>query len=80
MRVRDCDPRLLQGLHRRGLVYFDVSIRPDDHVSIPPLEVRRAWEARFVVRAPGGGGRDTALIAIFVVAPCEFLLGQKSTS
>ena len=41
VRVRDCDPRLLQGLHRRGLVYFDIPIRPDDHVSIPPLEVRR---------------------------------------
>ena len=27
-------------LHRRGLLYFEVPIRPDDHVSIPPLEAR----------------------------------------
>lgn len=28
----------LQPLYKRGLVYFDVKIRPSDHVAIPPLE------------------------------------------
>ncbi|KAK9836344.1 hypothetical protein WJX81_007135 [Elliptochloris bilobata] len=32
------EPGVVDELHRRGLLYFDVPIRPDDHVSIPPLE------------------------------------------
>lgn len=27
-------------LYRRGLVWLEVPVRSDDHVSIPPLEVR----------------------------------------
>jgi hypothetical protein len=34
------DTGVVDELHRRGLLYFDVPIRPDDHVSIPPLEAR----------------------------------------
>ena len=34
------DAGVVDELHRRGLLYFDVPIRPDDHVSIPPLEAR----------------------------------------
>ncbi len=40
VRVRDSDGTLVESLHKRGLLYLDVPIRPDDHVSIPPLEVR----------------------------------------
>ena len=39
-RVGDLDSALIASLYRRGLVYFNVPIWPDDHVSIPPLEVR----------------------------------------
>lgn len=40
VRLRDADTPLVDQLHRRGLIYLEVPIRPDDHVSIPPLEVR----------------------------------------
>ena len=39
-------------LHRRGLLYFEVPIRPDDHVSIPPLEARTPLASS----TPGGRG------------------------
>lgn len=39
VRLRDTDAALVESLHKRGLLYLDVPIRPDDHVSIPPLEV-----------------------------------------
>ncbi|GBF94849.1 hypothetical protein Rsub_08021 [Raphidocelis subcapitata] len=32
------DQSLLRALHRRGLVYIDVPVGPDDRFSIPPLE------------------------------------------
>ena len=32
---------LVEALHKKGLLYLEVPIRPDDHVSIPPLEVLR---------------------------------------
>lgn len=35
------DRRVLASLYKRELVYLDVPIHPSDHVSIPPLEVRR---------------------------------------
>ncbi|BDA48371.1 Protein FAM91A1 [Coccomyxa sp. Obi] len=38
VRLRDADMALIDQLHRRGLIYLEVPIRPDDHVSIPPLE------------------------------------------
>ena len=38
-RVADFDGSLVASLYRRGLLYFSVPIWPDDHVSIPPLEV-----------------------------------------
>ena len=38
-RVGDLDPGLVGSLYRKGLLYFSVPIWPDDHVSIPPLEV-----------------------------------------
>ncbi|CAL8463740.1 g3274 [Coccomyxa elongata] len=38
VRLRDADTPLIDQLHRRGLIYLEVPIRPDDHVSIPPLE------------------------------------------
>ena len=37
---------VVDGLHRRGLLYFEVPIRPDDHVSIPPLEVNAISSSR----------------------------------
>ena len=40
-RVGDMDQGLVGSLYRRGLLYFSVPIWPDDHVSIPPLEVLR---------------------------------------
>lgn len=40
VRLRDTDAALVESLHKRGLIYLEVPIRPDDHVSIPPLEVR----------------------------------------
>ena len=38
-KVADLDRQLLQQLYKKGLVHLDVPIRPNDHVSIPPLEV-----------------------------------------
>ncbi|KAK9917406.1 hypothetical protein WJX75_004000 [Coccomyxa subellipsoidea] len=38
VRLRDTDAALVESLHKRGLIYLEVPIRPDDHVSIPPLE------------------------------------------
>ena len=50
LRLREADAAMIDSLHRRGLLYLEVPIRPDDHVSIPPLEARaprasplRAW-------------------------------------
>ena len=40
LRLRDADADLIEALHKRGLLYLEVPIRPDDHVSIPPLEAR----------------------------------------
>ncbi|KAL3158901.1 hypothetical protein ABBQ32_011616 [Trebouxia sp. C0010 RCD-2024] len=37
-KVADLDRQLLQQLHKKGLIHLDVPIRPEDHVSIPPLE------------------------------------------
>lgn len=39
--VREFDAELLQQLHRKGLVYLDIPVSPDDRFSIPPLEVRK---------------------------------------
>ena len=44
-RVADLDGALVASLYRRGLLYFNVPIWPDDHVSIPPLEASRAGTA-----------------------------------
>ena len=38
-KVADLDRPLLQQLYKKGLIHLDVPIRPNDHVSIPPLEV-----------------------------------------
>ena len=38
-KVADLDRQLLQQLYKKGLIHLDVPIRPEDHVSIPPLEV-----------------------------------------
>lgn len=38
IRVRDMDPPVLATLYRRGLVYWEVPIGPDDRFTIPPLE------------------------------------------
>lgn len=37
--MTDLDKQLLQQLYKKGLVHLDVPIHPNDHVSIPPLEV-----------------------------------------
>ena len=37
--MADLDRQLLQQLYKKGLIHLDVPIRPNDHVSIPPLEV-----------------------------------------
>ena len=39
-KVTELDKQLLQQLYKKGLIHLDVPIRPNDHVSIPPLEVR----------------------------------------
>lgn len=41
LRLKDADMDLVEALHKKGLLYLEVPIRPDDHVSIPPLEVLR---------------------------------------
>lgn len=38
--MADLDRQLLQQLYKKGLIHLDVPIRPNDHVSIPPLEVQ----------------------------------------
>ena len=55
LQVQDVGAAALQPLYKRGLVYLDVPIKPTDHVSIPPLEVRRHhWRISFAytARAP----------------------------
>jgi hypothetical protein len=37
--VAACEGPLLQSLHRRGLIYFDIPVEAGDRFSIPPLEV-----------------------------------------
>lgn len=37
--VSACEAPLLQSLHRKGLIYFDIPVDPGDRFSIPPLEV-----------------------------------------
>ena len=49
-RVREMHPAVLKSLYRRGLLYYDVPIWPDDNVSIPPLEVH-CLHAPFAVHA-----------------------------
>jgi hypothetical protein len=39
LKLKDADMDLVEALHKKGLLYLEVPIRPDDHVSIPPLEV-----------------------------------------
>lgn len=39
--VNEIDPRMLENLYRRGLVWLGVPVAPEDHLSVPPLEVRR---------------------------------------
>ena len=38
IRAADLDSDVVAELHRRGLVYFDVPVGPEDRFSIPPLE------------------------------------------
>lgn len=33
------EPGLLQQLYRRGVIYFDIPVAPDDRFTLPPLEV-----------------------------------------
>lgn len=42
-KVSDLDRQLLQQLYKKGLIHLDVPIRPNDHVSIPPLEVQPSY-------------------------------------
>jgi hypothetical protein len=37
------DGALLQGLYKRGLIYLEVPVAADDRISLPPLEVRVAY-------------------------------------
>ena len=39
LKLKEADADLVESLHKKGLLYLEVPIRPDDHVSIPPLEV-----------------------------------------
>ena len=39
LKLKEADVDLVESLHKKGLLYLEVPIRPDDHVSIPPLEV-----------------------------------------
>ena len=61
-RVADLDQGLVASLYRRGLLYFNVPIWPDDHVSIPPLEVRvESSSAELCLKGPdlAGASRST---------------------
>lgn len=46
IRVRDLEPAVLKQLYRKGLVYFEIPIGPDDRFSIPPLEVSGCFGPR----------------------------------
>ena len=39
LRLKDADTDMVEVLHKKGILYLEVPIRPDDHVAIPPLEV-----------------------------------------
>jgi hypothetical protein len=52
--VSACEAPLLQSLHRKGLIYFDIPVDPGDRFSIPPLEVGR-WGACGQGWRGGGG-------------------------
>lgn len=39
VRAHQLEPGLLQQLYSRGLLFVDIPVTGQDHVSIPPLEV-----------------------------------------
>jgi hypothetical protein len=41
-RYADLNGMAVRQLYQRGLVWLEVPVRPEDHVSVPPLEVSRA--------------------------------------
>ncbi len=51
--LADAHP-VVQALLRRGLLYLEVPVRPEDHLSVPPLEVRARVRGG---REGEGGGR-----------------------
>ena len=38
-RVAEVDKQLLQQLYKKGLIHLDVPIRPNDHVTITPIDL-----------------------------------------
>ena len=39
LKLKEADMDMVEALHKKGILYLEVPIRPDDHVAIPPLEV-----------------------------------------
>lgn len=39
LKLKEAEMDMVECLHKKGLLYLEVPIRPDDHVAIPPLEV-----------------------------------------
>ena len=68
VKLRDTDPVLVEPLHKRGLLYLEVPIRPDDHVSIPPLEVFIPSILNLCASFPQTG--SCAIRATFVIELC----------
>ena len=59
LKLKDADMDMVEALHKKGILYLEVPIRPDDHVAIPPLEVWPPRMLRTVHRRlrPSIGGR-----------------------
>ena len=77
-RARDLHPATLQALLRRGLLYLDVPIRPDDHVSIPPLE---GFVSNRDSTSGSGGGDPTEVVlyAVFVATSARASVADLAT-
>ena len=42
-RASDTNLPAVRQLYRRGVIWLEVPVRPEDHLSIPPLEVTPAY-------------------------------------
>ncbi|CAK0785595.1 hypothetical protein CVIRNUC_008805 [Coccomyxa viridis] len=75
LKLKDADMDMVEALHKKGILYLEVPIRPDDHVAIPPLE-------GFVSNRDSERNEDRAdpleiiLYAVFVATSARASVGE----